>query len=361
MAVLWALNAPDAHTTCTVSEARVCFFRMRVGMRAAIASLALLVALTGACEKKRRPRVAQRAVAEIDASTAAAGASVAPPPTADAPQIRLIDGGAEPRATLQYHLEAGRRDIIDVSMAISARHKLGEEESPELRLPAFRLTLQLAVTEVLEGSRVRSEYHITEASITDEEGVDPMILGTTRADLVKAIGMSGVAIVDARGNRRNTQLDIPDGVSDQMKQILAGVTTTLDQLSSPFPADPIGAGARWEHYQTVVQNGMQVRQTTVFELPMLQGDRGTLRAAIKQTAERQPAFMPGLPMGVEAELLSLTGSGEATVEFDLASQVPQRASIAITTDATFAIKAGGETQSMTQNANVQMTIQSVTP
>jgi hypothetical protein len=337
--------------------------RKRAGACALVAVLLALGALATGCERKRRPRVAQRPPQEPDASVLASGdvggASVAP--TTEPPQIKLLDPGGEPRASLRYHLASGQRETIDVTMRIRASHKLAEEQPPELRLPAFRLTIQVAIAEKMDGDKARSEFRIADAEITDDEGVDAMLVSSTRADLEKITGMNWTAVVDARGFRRNTRMDVPAGASDQIKQIIAGATTTLDQLSSLFPVEPVGVGARWEHYQTLAQNGMQVRLTANLELAEVDGDHGLLKAFIKQAADRQPAFLPGLPMGVEAELLSFSGSGEASIEFDLSRQVPQRAEIDMATESEFSIRSGGQAQPMTQSANVEMIVESVTP
>lgn len=338
----------------------------RAWMSAAVVGAVLGIALGSGCEpRKRRPRLARRPALELDASTAPAPVdpgSNAPAPVAEPPKISLSEAGAAPRRQLLVHLAAGQRDEIEVRLQIQAHHAIADAPAPEeLKLPGLRFALQFVVSDVRGEDRISSEFKLTDTEVTDEEGVDPLILSSTKADAAKAIGMTGAALVDRRGFRRNVRLDIPDGVSDQMKQMLTSVVTSIDQLTAPFPGEPIGIGARWEHYQTLVQNGMQIRQTTLFELTSLDGDRGTVKATIKQAAERQPAFLPGLPMGVEAELLSLSSTGSGEVEFDLGRQAPTRASISIATDSAFAIKTGGQTQSMTQQATMVLTIESVSP
>lgn len=326
-----------------------------------VAALSIVAGI--ACEQKRKtPPSRPVANKTIDAAVEPPTPNRdAPAPSADPPQIKLVDSGREPLAPIRFRHKVGVRDRVAVTLRTAARSQIAGEATPPLNLPAFRLVIDIEVLELLEDGAARYSFAVSEADIADEKGVDALVLSTTRADLVKTVGMRGTGVVDRRGFRSDTEMELPADVSDQWKQILAAIKTSIDYLSCPFPEQAIGIGAKWEHYQTLTQNAMQVRQTTEFELTELDKTHGKLTATIKQSADRQNAYLPGLPMGVEAELLSLSSTGSAEIEFDIAHEAPLRASIGLKTDSSFTIRAGGAQQAMTLQADVGMVIESEQP
>ena len=328
--------------------------------RWSVAAIALVCAL--GCEQKRKSPPSR------PAARPSFDAAVDPPhidrehpaPSADPPQISLVDPGRAPLTPIRFHHKVGVRDRVAVTLRIAAKHQVQGAATPALKMPAFRLVIDIEVLELFDDHAARYRFEVSKAEITNDNGVDALVLSTTRADLAKTVGMSGTGLVDRRGLRRDTELELPADASDQWKQMLAAIKTSLDYLSSPFPHEAIGVGARWEHYQTLTQNGMQVRQTTVFELTELSKQQGKLRATIKQSADRQTAYLPGLPMGVEAELVALSSTGSSEIHFDLSHEAPLRASIDLQTDSSFSIKTGGAQQSLELQADVGMVIESET-
>src|SRR5690606_24399287 len=103
------------------------------------------------------------------------------------------------------------------------------------------------------------------------------------------------------------------------------------------------------------QNGITVKQKTVFELVKLDGDKGVLKATVEQSAPEQSVQMPGMPG--KAKVLSLVSKGEGQIHFNLANLVPDKASIDLDTDSAFEIDGGGQPVTMKMKAETGMTIE----
>ncbi len=319
--------------------------------------LLVTVGLAG-CEERRRssPRHRTPYAPSFDAAPSVPVQQGAAPSIDALPTIRLDAAGDAPRAVLRYEPKPRGSETIAMTMRVTARHRIPGAPVAKMKL-GVRFVMKVSVAEKLPQGQVRYRFEIVDAQLTGGEGVDAVVLSSNKADVKRVIGTSGTVVVDRRGFRMHHTLTLPDAVSDLMKQNIRAAQLSLDQLSSPFPKKAVGVGAKWEHLQTVVQNGIRVEQTTAFELVALKHGRGTLRFRIGQTAPRQVVTLPGLPDGVETEVLSWTGSGSGELSFDLWRFVPLRASVNIESDTTLAISADGQAMQATMQAVSELVVE----
>jgi len=159
-------------------------------------------------------------------------------------------------------------------------------------------------------------------------------------------GLSGRAVVTSRGITREAELTIPPGADPQTRQLMEGFRQSLRQIGSPFPQEPVGAGARWETIVHLSQNGLVLTQTSISRLVALQGDAGKLAIELRQAAEPQEVKAPNLPPGAKLELLSYSGSGEGETEFDLGRLAPSRGRVQLTADSRMMLQLEGPKQEM---------------
>jgi hypothetical protein len=141
----------------------------------------------------------------------------------------------------------------------------------------------------------------------------------------------------------------------QIKQIFSQMTSSIENLSMPFPEDAVGAGARWEVRQTMSANGLVLFQKSDFELVSIDGPTVTLKVKTEQTAPAQPISNPGLPEGAEMSLEKLSGTGSGTVIIRLDSLVPA-SELDSTTSTVMTINMGGQTQSVSVDGTMKLTI-----
>jgi hypothetical protein len=320
--------------------------------------LAAALAASG-CERRAKP------ASDGDGSnTSDPGAAQVDPAPGDrptrqdtAPRLVLLEPGKEPRVPLRYSLVEGARERVAVDMSISTQTRMPGLPASPLTLPGIRMVMDVLVEEKLSESEARYLFEVSEARLTNTEGVDSVVVHMTAPELAKTVGVSGTAIVDDRGFNRDAEINLPIGLSELMRQMMEGTKQSMDQLSSPLPEEPVGVGARWEVHLWIDLNGIAVEQKTVYQLERFEEGKGLLQATIEQAAGRQAAKTPGLPPGVSAELLSLKSEGTGEVHFDLGRIVPARARIDIETKNSFAVTARGTEQTMTMTATMGLRIE----
>lgn len=337
--------------------------------RAALSPILLTAALAlglapAACKKETAPPETTEPAAEAEAPAAEATAPAEPtapaPETAAAPasdevKVVLLEAGSEPRRVLRYALSPGHTEkmamVIDMTMHMDMP-QLGKQT---VAMPPMKMIMDLAIAEKVGDDEARYTFEVTETDALPKDGIAPAMAQAMKTQLGQLVGMKGSAIVDTRGFNRDATIELPPGLPPQMQQMMQGTQDSMDQMSSPLPEEPVGIGAKWEQHQTLTQNGITVKQKTVFELVKLDGDKGVLKATVEQSAPEQSVQMPGMPG--KAKVLSLVSKGEGQIHFNLANLVPDKASIDLDTDSAFEIDGGGQPVTMKMKAETGMTIE----
>lgn len=328
---------------------------MRPMKRISILALALALGTFG-CDKGKDKK-------STEAPAATQGSAATESPTTDSPTtdnpviaaparakptLKLLEAGAEPRTTLRYRFEPGVKSKMNMTMET----ELSGTGMPAMKVPTMKMLMDVEVAERLSDSESRYSFTLTETEVLDGPGVMPGVAEMTKKALETAKGLTGSAIVDGQGFTRDSTVKLPDGINPQMKSMMSGTMQGLDQLSSPLPQEPVGIGARWELGQLIEQNGMEVSQTTVFELIEFAGTKGKLKATVSQTAPRQKV-KSGMPAGASAELIKLNSTGSGEISFDLTALVPT-SKMSLVSDYTIEATSGGQNQTI--DAHLAMTI-----
>ena len=249
-------------------------------------------------------------------------AGSAPARAGGAPVLELLAPGAEPRRQLRYRLVPGAEETLVMKMRMGMRTKAPEVPAASIETPIMKMTMHLRITAMLSDTEAHYEFSLQDTAVERSRGMSVELMETTRAALAQAEGMAGSAIIDTRGFNRDLVMKLPSGMPPQMEQMMDGAASQgIDRMSTPLPAGAVGEGARWKLHQTLVQNGVELRQETLFELVELDGDRCKLKSTVTQTGARQPMSVPGMPAGA-VELMGLQSAGAGELELDLARLVP---------------------------------------
>ncbi len=234
------------------------------------------------------------------------------------PEVELLHPGSEPRQRLRYRLQADAEERLSMRIDMRVVTNQGGKPAPEVVMPARQMRIRIRITEMLAPTQARYEFTLEDTELIGGPGIDEAALAAAQAEVQATQGLTGRAFVDDRGFNWGFQMSIGGTVA-------AGQSEAFDRISSPFPEEAIGRGAKWRLRQPITQNGMQMVQTTVFELVALDdkndGKKGRLRTKIEQRADRQTMPMAGAATG-RAELLRLVSTGEGTIDFDLDRLVP---------------------------------------
>ncbi len=240
--------------------------------------------------------------------------------------VKLVEVGAEPRKAMRYAAQVGAEQLANLQMTTELELGATGQKMPTA-LPKTRMTIGAKVTAVDAAGETHFGLTIAEADLADGAEVGPTRAGEKLAEVIRGMkGLKGDKVASARGVSHQFTLAAPEGSAGIMataalKPVVQGFERAIDQMTVPFPDEPIGVGAKWEVTQKVIEAGMTLDQTTAFEITAVKGAVVSLRFTVTLTAppgKLESTFAGGMV----AEVKSLTGSGEGTIEVDLGKVLP---------------------------------------
>ena len=252
-------------------------------------------------------------------------AAAAPPADvpADAPVVKLIDAGKDPKKPLRLTAKVGLKRSMVMTMKMAMAMTLGANSMPKQDLPETRMTMDMKVTNVAPNGDIRYEFKIKKPEVIAGPNANQMVVDAMKNALKGMEGMSGYAVVTSRGFTKEADISMPANMDPQMKNFMESTKQSLHQIASPLPEEPVGVGAKWETIMKLKQNGMVLDQTATNDLVELKGDTGKINLKIKQNAERQKITQGG----VTVDLISLKSTGDGIMNFDLTRLVPSLATV----------------------------------
>src|SRR6266478_6824306 len=87
------------------------------------------------------------------------------PQGASAPQLKLLEPGAEPRQVLRLHPKPGGKQTLTLTTKMAMDTKLAETQSQAVKLPGMKISLDLTVKTVSGNGDIAYEMVITDASV----------------------------------------------------------------------------------------------------------------------------------------------------------------------------------------------------
>lgn len=277
-------------------------------------------------------------------------------PTATAQSvITLLDAGAEPHRELRYRFDEGYSETASMELDVQMSASMAGLQIQQEALPTIRLSISLNATEVSDDGTARYEFAIGSAEVVEDTDTDPGIAAAVRDSLGQMSSTSGWSLIDARGAILERDLELPAGGDDQLSQVLDSAEQSLEQMSVPLPAEPVGVGAQWEGTRDIESGGFSVTQTAIYTLNSIEDDDLTLGVTLTQTASEQNVEMAGLPPGFEASLDSLESAGTGTIQTNLNRLVPRSESTLSMTIA-LGVSAQGQTQQIAMNLQTDQVI-----
>lgn len=270
--------------------------------------------------------------------------------------VSLLDAGQEPHVQVRYRFAADverAQMVLRLSMGMEA----GANRIPDTPLPPVRTTLELRKeTEDQDGDATQFRFRFLEAKAVQESGIDSTLIAGLNRELQILQGLSGTLNVTPTGVFLQTSFDTPGGLSPRVDQVLQSIHQQIEQLSTPFPDEPIGVGARWELTKPIRSGDGQVSQTTVYRLMEMAGSSGQLMSSVflESRTENEPLGTPG----VSAFLESYKGNGFGRIEFNLARLVPSTR-LDLKSEVVIWAETSGASQKTTTRLGLQSIIQPV--
>jgi hypothetical protein len=263
--------------------------------------------------------------------------------------VRLVDAGTQPREVLRWSARRGQRQSVELSMAMEVAMTVGTQEVPPTPIPEIRLVMD---TEVLDpGPPIRYRFatrdvrrgDLAEASARVMAAVDEAVAGLAAA--------KGTIVLDDRGATQSVELDlVPLGASG-MKPAMQSFRQSFSQLFPVFPEEPVGKGARWSSVVHFESEGIDIQQTTQYELVNRQGSRIELGLSFEQVASA-----PGeLELGAaKLDVATFGGVGQGTLGASLDAIVPERGRARSRSASRSSVDLGGGAQSILLQTDLEL-------
>jgi hypothetical protein len=290
-----------------------------------------------------KPRPVASASAAAPSASAASSAPIAAPTVTT--EITLLDAGRDPKRELRLTAKVGQEDSFKMTMTMNVDMTVDGKPAPKQNVPPMIMTMAIKVLETLDNGDIRYSFTLKDTDVAAPPGGDPKVTAAMKQALAQLHGLKGTARVDSRGFARETRLLPPKGADMATKQILQGLEQAMQQISSPFPAEAVGVGARWKHVTTLVQNGVKLTQTSTYDVTKLEGDEVGLKVKVEQGAAKQK--VESRELGLTLDLSSMKTKGKGTSVVRLTKIAPVKSNLSLSTQVQMAVQ-GQRTKVKTQ-------------
>lgn len=293
-----------------------------------------------------------------------APASSSPPPDGDAaptsspappaaePETTLIDAGQSPHQPLRLSYEPGATATIVMVMDMTASQQFGEFDTPPVKMPQTRTTIELTVDRVDEAARHHVSAVYTDWEVIGGADVNEMLVRQRRQVYERLEGVKATLILDARG--RISDIQFEQGRLDH--PTLAGaaedLTLSLQQLAVPLPAEPIGVGGRWRTRFATQVSGAAVTIEQEMTVASLDDDVLVVTASSEQHAEPQAVDVPGMSPDGSIHLDLHKATGEASLTLPTQGTFALSGTRKTDLERVVTIKQGGQTQIVRQKVKM---------
>jgi hypothetical protein len=280
------------------------------------------------------------ASAPASASTPASALAPTPSSSPDAgpgSSVRLLDPGQPPRRKLRYTWHADQKERLVMELSTTASTAIAGASGGDIPLPHVHIVVDIDPTRVTPEGDLAYVWRVSSTSVTTTPQSPASMADGMRAEVAAIEHLTGRGLVSARGVSQEKDIAVdPSSAVDAgaTGQMVEQVRQTLRDVAVPWPAEDIGAGARWQKLAQLDSKGSHLTQTDTFTLaslpalPDARGDAGVAGTGIAddvlaQTAPPQTLRTPGGPSGADARMESMLASGNSKIHFDLGRLVPQ--------------------------------------
>jgi hypothetical protein len=271
-------------------------------------------------------------------------------------QVKLLEAGAEPRKALRLHPKAGDKQTLLMTMKTDIATKLGEQETPPMKMPATKTTMEVTVKSVSAEGDIAYEMAVTEASVSEESEVTPAVAEAVKASLANLKGLSATGTMSHRGFSKGSQVKVPAGMDPQTRRTMDQMADAFSRGAVVFPEEAIGPGAKWEAKLPLESQGIKIDQIATYELASIEGERLIVSTSILQSAANQKIENPAMP-GLKVDLTKMTGTGTGGVTLELGQLLPLEASLESQSDLSMAMDLAGQKQAMTMKMGLNVRLE----
>lgn len=269
--------------------------------------------------------------------------------------VTLLSAGSSPRKELRYRIAPDHKASLVMTMDMG--FTMGQA-GMSMNMPTMRMQADVAVTKVATDGDVTFDLTFTDIATEAAAGMDPSVVAMMQAATAQLKGLKGSMTMSSRGVNKSAALDVSKIADPNLSQALSSISSAVESLSVPLPAEAVGAGARWEIRQAISANGAYTFQNVMCEVVSMEDSAVTLKIQVEQTTPAQSINNPNLPPGASASIDKASGRGIGTTTIRLDNLVPTSES-ATESSTAMTVSFGGSSQQMTVDAKIRVTISPV--
>jgi hypothetical protein len=271
-------------------------------------------------------------------------------------KIELVNAGTEPKQQLRFAPPANTKQTVQMTMKMDMAMSVGGQTQPTMASPPIQMTMEAQVTKVDANGDIHANFSYTDADVVAAANTPPELVNAMRSQLKKLVGFKGSIVVDSQGNTKQANIDVPEGIDPNTRQMTDQMVNSLKQISSPVPVEPVGVGAKWRVPNSITANGMTMNQVATYELVDLKDNVATMQVNIEQQADAQKMNPPGLPAGASVDLKSLKSQGNGKITMALNQIMPTSSNISVRSNMEMEVKDPNNQKPTTMGMNSQMQI-----
>ena len=282
------------------------------------------------------------------------------PTSVKLPQLKVINTGTGKKEKLRFTPKLGTKQTINVSLSKDTLMSIGDFKMPRAKLPAYIITLDSTVTKVEPNGDIHYDIVYSNVDIQGDAETKPELIKVISKQIEQLENFTGSAVINSQGITKQIDYAIPAKVDVNIKFLVEQLSNSLQQLSSPVPQEAVGIGAKWQINSETDINGINLKQTTTYELVNIKDNVATLNVDLQQQEKSSQVIdYPGLPLDGILTLQSFKGSakGKATIQLD--KVMPVSSQLALLADSQYIGKNVNtlEETPMTSQLTMDMNIQ----
>ncbi|MBW4552235.1 MAG: hypothetical protein KME35_14180 [Aphanocapsa sp. GSE-SYN-MK-11-07L] len=270
--------------------------------------------------------------------------------------VELLDPGVEPRQALRFKpvLQTKQLSTMSMSMDMSMKSDQANAPMPNTKLPGIVIKIETTVSQIDPNGDIHYQFRYTDINLTEDAKQPPAAAEAMRSQFAKIKDLTGVIVVDSRGQTKSAKFNVPDSMDSMTRQMLDQMSDSINQISVAMPEPAVGVGAKWRVASDVSVFGMKLPQAATYEVVKLQNGAAMLKVGLEQQMTNQTMNLPGLPAASSLEIKSLntTGQGQMTLSFD--RMMPTSAQLAIQSQAEMAITISKTEPPMVMNTDTKL-------
>jgi hypothetical protein len=228
-------------------------------------------------------------------------------PLREGARVQVTDAGLEPRAVRRHQLEVGQSQelLLELDMGM----KITQDGATTLPpVPALEVKAKLTTAES-EGDVGRVEIEVVAAEIRSRGDADADVVEQIGPYVKRLHGLRASLQVTAQGVHGNAPVP-PASTPTEVWQLWTTIGEAVTDALVIFPAEPIGAGAKWVVLDRQQRAGVAMLRKTEWALLDVTDGELRLRGALVEAAIAGTARDPALPKEVHLDVLEGVAVGK---------------------------------------------------